>query len=103
MCRGSRMIGARKNPLNPLKQLSGNVMGLVHDEFVRTPARPLRVYGILEVEAAFRFWQNGKNTGKTVVEMRKSELVPTDLEPKPSFSFDVKATYVISGALESLG
>ncbi|EHL00639.1 putative Phthiocerol synthesis polyketide synthase type I PpsC [Glarea lozoyensis 74030] len=40
------------------------------------PSRPLHIYGISEVEDAFRYLQGGKNTGKTVVEMRPDDMVP---------------------------
>ena len=40
------------------------------------PARPLHVYGIGELEDAFRYLQGGKNTGKIVIEMRHDDHVP---------------------------
>lgn len=38
-------------------------------------AQPLHIYPVSEVEAAFRYMQGGKNTGKTVVELSKTENV----------------------------
>jgi len=38
-------------------------------------AKPLHVYPVSEVKQAFRYMQGGKNTGKTVVEMGKMDLV----------------------------
>ncbi len=38
--------------------------------------QPLHIYSVSEVEAAFRYMQSGKNTGKTVVELDNCEKVP---------------------------
>jgi NADPH:quinone reductase-like Zn-dependent oxidoreductase len=40
-----------------------------------TPSRPMQVYGVSEVEKAFRSMQSGKNSGKIVIEMRANEYV----------------------------
>ena len=42
-------------------------------------AQPLHVYSTSEVEQAFRYMQSGNNTGKTVVEIKKTDLVPVRL------------------------
>lgn len=39
------------------------------------PAQPLHVYGVGQIEQAFRYLQSGKNTGKTVIEMRDDDTV----------------------------
>lgn len=39
------------------------------------PAQPLGVYGVGDMETAFRAMQGGKNSGKMVIEMRKDDLV----------------------------
>ena len=42
-------------------------------------ARPLQVYPVSQLEDAFRYLQNGKNTGKSVVEMKKDSIVPVSI------------------------
>ncbi|EPE26975.1 Thiolase-like protein [Glarea lozoyensis ATCC 20868] len=67
------------------------------------PSRPLHIYGISEVEDAFRYLQGGKNTGKTVVEMRPDDMVPTLLDIKPAWTFEEHLTYLIAGGLGGIG
>lgn len=57
-----------------LKELKDGIVKLLFEAKIR-PSQPLHVYGISEVEKAFRYLQSGKNTGKTVVEMRKDDHV----------------------------
>ncbi|PWY91350.1 polyketide synthase [Aspergillus sclerotioniger CBS 115572] len=64
---------------------------------------PLQLLGIAEIEHAFRQMQTGKNSGKTVLEMRETDEVMTVVDTKPSFSFPPDATYVIAGGLGGLG
>ncbi|RAK95751.1 type I polyketide synthase [Aspergillus ibericus CBS 121593] len=64
---------------------------------------PLQVRGIAEIEQVFRQMQTGKNSGKTVLEMRETDQVMTVVHTKPSFSFQADATYVIAGGLGGLG
>lgn len=58
-----------------MKQLMTSVMNLVIEEQIHTP-QPLRVCKASEVEEAFRFLQNGKHSGKTVVELHEDDIVP---------------------------
>ncbi|PYI05349.1 polyketide synthase [Aspergillus sclerotiicarbonarius CBS 121057] len=64
---------------------------------------PLERRGIAEIEHAFRQMQTGKNSGKTVLEMRETDEVMTVVDTKPSFSFQPDATYIIAGGLGGLG
>ncbi|KAI9842656.1 MAG: Type I Iterative PKS [Sclerophora amabilis] len=79
-----------------------SAMTLVADKKLRI-VQPLHIYGISEVENAFRYMQGGKNTGKTVVEMKSDDLVLTVLDTKPAYHFNENATYVIAGGLGGLG
>jgi NADPH:quinone reductase-like Zn-dependent oxidoreductase len=58
-----------------MKQLMTSVMNLVIEKQIHTP-QPLRVCKASEVEEAFRFLQNGKHSGKTVVELHENDIVP---------------------------
>ena len=37
--------------------------------------QPLQVFGISEIEIAFRHFQSGRNSGKMVIEMRKHDKI----------------------------
>ncbi|KAL4970542.1 type I polyketide synthase [Aspergillus stella-maris] len=67
------------------------------------PAQELHLYGIGEMEKAFRSMQSGKHIGKVVIEMREEDEVQTVLNTRPSTVLDSEATYVISGGLGGLG
>lgn len=53
----------------------GVLMNLIREKKLHGP-RPLQVFGISEIETAFRSFQNGRNSGKMVLEMRKHDKVP---------------------------
>ncbi|KAL4934290.1 uncharacterized protein BDV17DRAFT_296996 [Aspergillus undulatus] len=67
------------------------------------PARDLHIFGIGEMEKAFRSIQSGKHIGKAIIEMRDDDEVMTVLNTRPNTSLDPEATYVISGGLGGLG
>ncbi|GIJ99437.1 type I iterative polyketide synthase [Aspergillus viridinutans] len=64
---------------------------------------PLQVYGISDIEAAFRQMQSGKNSGKAVLEMRATDEVVTVLATRPEYFFSPEETYLIAGGLGGLG
>ncbi|KUJ12390.1 uncharacterized protein LY89DRAFT_722023 [Mollisia scopiformis] len=70
---------------------------------VITAPTPLHVYPISEIEAAFRYLQSGKNTGKTVVEVHEHDVVPVLPRNRPTWRFDCDSSYMISGGLGGLG
>ncbi|MCJ1389859.1 hypothetical protein MMC18_002716 [Xylographa bjoerkii] len=78
------------------------IMSLVRAGKFRTP-QPLQIFGISEIESAFRHFQSGRNSGKMVVEMRKYEMVHTVIETKPDYHFDEHSSYLIAGGLGGLG
>lgn len=55
-----------------------SVMDLIVAKKLQVP-QPLKVYGVSEVENAFRSLQSGRNSGKMVVEMRDDEIVLVSL------------------------
>ncbi len=69
--------------------LAGQAMAQIM-ELVRQgqfqPAYPLQLYGVSEVQKAFRTMQSGKTTGKIAVELRPSDEVEARLETKASLS-----------------
>ncbi|RDW93799.1 type I polyketide synthase [Aspergillus mulundensis] len=85
-----------------LQRLQKEIGNLIADHQV-TPPRPIHVYPVSEVEQAFRYLQGGKNTGKTVIEIRGDDVVKTKLNVHRPWSFDANATYVIAGGLGGIG
>ncbi|KAA8646574.1 Type I Polyketide synthases (Type I PKS) [Aspergillus tanneri] len=79
-----------------------HILSLILEQHL-CPASPLRVYGLSEIETAFRQMQSGKNIGKTVLEMRPEDSVMATLEANPIRLFDSNGTYVIAGGLGGLG
>ncbi|KAL2818527.1 hypothetical protein BDW59DRAFT_165475 [Aspergillus cavernicola] len=63
----------------------------------------VQVYGISDIEQAFRHMQSGRNIGKTVLKLRPTDQVTTVVDTKPTSSFDADSTYVIAGGLGGLG
>ncbi|KAF2464560.1 reducing type I polyketide synthase [Lindgomyces ingoldianus] len=66
-------------------------------------SKPLTVYGVGEVEGAFRSLQSGNSMGKMVVELRSDDVVKTNLHSKASCNFQENASYLIAGGLGGLG
>ncbi|KAL4911017.1 hypothetical protein BDW74DRAFT_172471 [Aspergillus multicolor] len=93
---------ARKYRPALLEQLQKEIGDLIEERQV-TPPRPIHVYPVSEVEQAFRYLQGGKNTGKTVIEMRGDDVVKTKLKAQRLWSFDAHATYIIAGGLGGIG
>lgn len=58
------------------------VLNLVADRKLRAP-QSMSVYGVSEIESAFRHFQSGRNSGKMVIDMRQDELVLVSLIPCP--------------------
>jgi NADPH:quinone reductase-like Zn-dependent oxidoreductase len=65
---------ARKYRPELLQRLQREIGSLMASHTV-TPPRPIHVYPISEVEQAFRYLQHGKNTRKTVIEIRGDDPV----------------------------
>ncbi|KAL8855884.1 MAG: hypothetical protein Q9178_007504 [Gyalolechia marmorata] len=93
------IIAAQAHTL--MTELMASVMSLATGSI--KPPQPLTVFGVSQLENAFRFLQSGKNAGKTVIEIREEDLVPIAPTNKPSWYFDEDATYVITGGLGGLG
>lgn len=81
---------ARKYQPNLLQRLREDINVLLSEGRI-SPPQPIHVYGVGEVEKAFRYLQSGKNTGKTVVELRRDDLIRVGIQPvrnaRPSLTF----------------
>ncbi|TVY91693.1 Reducing polyketide synthase [Lachnellula willkommii] len=64
-----------------------------------TPAYPLQIYPVADIQQAFRHLQSGQSTGTLVIEIEKQAL----LDVKPKVLFEPNCTYVIAGGLGSVG
>lgn len=51
------------------------------------PAHDVQVYGIAEIETAFRSMQSGKHIGKVVIELRKDDQIMVNEYPPPFSPF----------------
>ncbi|KAJ5894604.1 hypothetical protein N7495_006295 [Penicillium taxi] len=67
------------------------------------PPQPINLFGVGEIEKAFRLIQSGKHIGKIIIEMKRQDRVMTVLKTRPSLSLDPNATFVVSGGLGGLG
>ncbi|MCJ1384592.1 hypothetical protein MMC17_007710 [Xylographa soralifera] len=92
----------KKSPPAIIRRSFETIMGLLSGRRISAPY-PLSVYGLSDLEKAFRSLQSGKNSGKIVVEFDKETIVPMTLEPKQLRLFEATATYLISGGLGGLG
>ncbi|APA10781.1 hypothetical protein sscle_07g055510 [Sclerotinia sclerotiorum 1980 UF-70] len=93
---------ARKYRPGLLLDLKNSITTLLFDDKIRPP-QPVHVYGISEVEKAFRYLQSGKNSGKTVIEFRGPDIIKASLKRTFSWTFPENATYVIAGGLGGIG
>ena len=50
------------------------IMALMAAKVFHVP-QPFRIFGVSEIEDAFRLFQSGRNAGKMAIEMRKHEQV----------------------------
>ncbi|KUI64108.1 Lovastatin diketide synthase LovF [Cytospora mali] len=93
------------------RQLVFKVLELASSaDFTGSPS-PLHVYPVSQVEKSFRYLQSGKNTGRIIVHMEDSDLVPVSILPvlvklmvtRATWKFDASATYLVAGGLGGLG
>ncbi|KAA8651304.1 Type I Polyketide synthases (Type I PKS) [Aspergillus tanneri] len=93
---------ARKYHPVLLQELRNNITSLLAEGKI-SPPQPVHVYGVGEIEKAFRYLQGGKNTGKTVIEIRRDDIVKTNLKLQRTWKFNDHATYIIAGGLGGIG
>ncbi|PWY93041.1 hypothetical protein BO94DRAFT_615778 [Aspergillus sclerotioniger CBS 115572] len=66
-------------------------------------ARLLQVCPVSDVHCAFATLADGKTSGKTVVEITPTAVVPTIITRKPTYVFPTDATYVLAGGFGGIG
>ncbi|KAI0407872.1 polyketide synthase PksD, partial [Xylaria palmicola] len=75
---------------------------LAEEGAIRCPA-PLNVYKVSAVEDAFRYIQNGRNTGRTVIRIDGSTEVQKCITQKRLWKFRDDAAYIVVGGLGGIG
>lgn len=78
------------------------LMDIISSKAIHPPT-PLHVYPVSEVESAFRYLQSGKNTGRIIVSVQDSDVVPQRTIERSDWRLDKDATYLIAGGLGGLG
>ena len=87
------------------EELTRELLGQINDlvkERALTPL-PYRTFPASRVDAAFRLMAGGKHTGKVVISFVDPFVVRRGNVPRPAFSVDPKATYLITGGLGGFG
>ncbi|KAI8953117.1 hypothetical protein F4801DRAFT_576840 [Xylaria longipes] len=82
-------------------RLLKSTIGLI-EQGVQHPS-PLHVYPVSKVEGAFRFLQSGKNTGRIVIRIDSTDVVPQHVMEKTTWQFNPGASYIIAGGFGGLG
>ncbi|KAH8904491.1 KR-domain-containing protein, partial [Coniochaeta sp. PMI_546] len=72
-------------------------------EGVLKPVRPLNIFPVDRLEAAFRLISERKHLGKVVLDCRDDAVVQASLPAPPSVQLKSKGTYVIAGGLGDIG
>ncbi|KAI1817163.1 hypothetical protein GGS20DRAFT_582671 [Poronia punctata] len=67
------------------------------------PPRPLNIYPASQIEQAFRYLQNGRSSGRVIIRVNDTDLVPKRLVKRTTWKFDPNASYLIAGGLGGLG
>jgi hypothetical protein len=70
---------------------------------VLRPVGPVTVFGLGEVEKAFRLLQSGKTTGKLVVVPKAGEQIRATRPTQEAALFREDSTYIIVGGIAGLG
>ncbi|ORY58512.1 fatty acid synthase S-acetyltransferase [Pseudomassariella vexata] len=83
-------------------RLLRNTMALLAAGEIEHP-KPLHVYPASQLEQAFRYVQSGRNTGRTVIGVDPSDVVPQRLVERRTWMFDPNASYVVAGGFGGLG
>ncbi|KAI0444956.1 polyketide synthase PksD [Xylaria telfairii] len=84
------------------RQLLQQTMDLAESGKIRCP-EPLHVYEINQVEDAFRYIQNGKNTGRIVIRIDGTVPVQKLSIDRIYSRFEENASYLVAGGLGGIG
>ncbi|KAF2004264.1 polyketide synthase PksD [Amniculicola lignicola CBS 123094] len=77
-----------------------NLLDLADKRILHCP-QPLHIYGVDKVEEAFRYFQSGKNTGRTIITADSSAI--KRLLERRTWKFETDASYLIAGGLGGIG
>ncbi|KAH9903662.1 polyketide synthase PksD [Xylariomycetidae sp. FL2044] len=77
-------------------------MDLAQEGVISKP-EPMHLYDICSVEDAFRYFQSGKNTGRTVIQINGEMDVEKHIVDRRTWSFTEDATYMVVGGLGGVG
>lgn len=80
----------------------GRIAGLFEEGALR-PMMPINVFGIGQIEEAFRLIAGRKHTGKVVLESLESAIVKATAPKTLPLTLSSDGTYVIAGGLGNLG
>uniref|UniRef100_A0A4E9E756 Uncharacterized protein n=1 Tax=Gibberella zeae TaxID=5518 RepID=A0A4E9E756_GIBZA len=92
---GVNLLDFENNPTPRAVALWKDTARLIHDGTVK-PIAPLQLFGMAEVEKAFRHMQAGKHMGKVVVTVNDDDMVPA-MPRAPHVNIHAAATYVVAG------
>jgi acyl transferase domain-containing protein/NADPH:quinone reductase-like Zn-dependent oxidoreductase/SAM-dependent methyltransferase len=94
---GVNLLDFENNPCPRAVKLWRETTELMQQR-VFTPVRPVQKFGVDEVEKAFRYMQQGRHTGKVVVQLDVPEDILVPAVPRtPIVGIHSDATYVIAG------
>ncbi|KAF5978633.1 polyketide synthase [Fusarium coicis] len=92
---GVNLLDFENNPTPRAVSLWQETARLIHDGSVK-PIAPLQLFGMAEVEKAFRHTQAGKHMGKVVVSVKDDDMVPA-MPRAPHVSIHADAIYIVAG------
>ncbi|KAK6221500.1 putative secondary metabolism biosynthetic enzyme [Pestalotiopsis sp. IQ-011] len=84
------------------RRMIEELMGMVSNGLITHP-KPLNVYAVSEVGAAFRTLQSGISMGRVVISIDPKEHVRKSIITRSAWRFDEPASYVVAGGLGGLG
>nr|URN71259.1 alternapyrone polyketide synthase [Menisporopsis theobromae] len=94
---GVNLLDFENNPCPRAVKLWRETTEMIQQR-VFTPIRPIQRFGVDEVEKAFRYMQQGRHTGKVVVQLDAPEDILVQAVPRtPVVGVHADATYVIAG------
>ncbi|KAI1084518.1 acyl transferase domain-containing protein [Whalleya microplaca] len=85
-----------------IRELLDATMDLVSRGAIHHPS-PLHTYSASEVEAAFRYLQSGRSTGRIIISINPCDVVQKRIIYRFDWEFDDNASYLIAGGLGGLG
>ncbi|KAK2612700.1 hypothetical protein QQS21_001317 [Conoideocrella luteorostrata] len=85
-----------------MNDIFGKVLDML-DQGILTPVFPFKVFGIHQMEQAFRLIAERKHTGKVLIDITEDAVVTAESPPPPELKLDANGTYIVAGGLGDLG